>query len=473
MSVPINLRYLLPICLVAALGGLLFGYDTGVIAGAIEPLTARFQLDPLMKGWVSGCVLIGCAAGVMVVGVLSDRLGRRPALFVAAVMFFISAAGTALPNSALVFILFRVIGGIGIGIASVAAPIYIAEIAPASIRGRLVAVNQITVVVGLAATAFVNYWIAGRGDEAWLVTTGWRWMFASGLVPSLAFVLLLIRLPESPRWLIEASREAEAKEILSRVGGPAYRDFAFGEIKESIVNDVGSSVSLASPKLRRPLVIGIALAVLQQVTGINVFMYFGATIFKGLSSSTGVDAGLLEQVIINGSCVVFTVIALVSVDRWGRRPLMLLGTAGMAVALSAMGATAQWGGHQAAAGGWMLTLIVVYIAAFGLSVGPVIWVILSEIFPTTVRGRALGLATFFLWTSDYAVTQTFPMMDAGDSWFVRQFHHAFPFYIYAWFCLFLIIVVWRFVPETKGRTLEEIERDWGRPALPEPLPSAP
>ncbi|MBM3854648.1 MAG: MFS transporter, partial [Verrucomicrobia bacterium] len=199
-----------------------------------------------------------------------------------------------------------------------------------------------------------------------------------------------------------------------------------------------------------------------QVTGINVFMYFGATIFKSLSASTGVDAGLLQQFIINGAGVLFTIIAIASVDRWGRRPLMLLGTAGMGLSLLAMGVMAQTMTDPAAASGWMLLFIVAYIAAFGLSVGPVTWVILAEIFPTAVRGRALGLATFFLWTADYVVTQTFPMMDAQGSWFVRHFNHAFPFYTYAAFCVVLIVVVGRFVPETKGRSLEEIERSWRR-----------
>jgi MFS family permease len=199
---------------------------------------------------------------------------------------------------------------------------------------------------------------------------------------------------------------------------------------------------------------------LQQVTGINVFMYFGATIFKTMSASAGVDAGLLTQIIINGACVLFTVIAIATVDKWGRRPLMLIGTAGMGISLVAMGVMAQIGVDPAAASNWMLLFIILYIACFGLSVGPVVWVILSEIFPTAVRGRALGLATFFLWTADYVVTQTFPMMDAKDSWFVAHFNHAFPFYVYATFCVLLMLLVWRLVPETKGRSLEEIERHW-------------
>ncbi|HEY1849024.1 MAG TPA: sugar porter family MFS transporter, partial [Opitutaceae bacterium] len=407
----INFRYLVPICLVAALGGLLFGYDTGVISGAIEPLTARFALGDFMKGWVSGCVLLGCAAGVLVVGPVSDRLGRRLPLFLSAALFLVSAAGTALPQGVWTFIFFRFLGGVGIGVASIATPMYIAEIAPARVRGRLVAVNQIAIVLGIAATSLINYGIARHGDQTWLISTGWRWMFATGVVPSLLFALFLLRIPESPRWLVEQGREDEARGILGRVC-PGPCDSQLSEIREAVRDERAGSISLFSPKLRRPLVLGIALAVLQQVTGINVFMYFGATIFRNLSASTGVDAGLLQQAVINGSCVIFTMIAIATVDQWGRRPLMLLGTAGMGLALLAMGLMAQLTADPSSMGSWMLVVIIIYIASFGLSVGPVVWVILVEIFPTTVRGRALGLVTFFLWTADYAVTQTFPLMDA-------------------------------------------------------------
>jgi sugar porter (SP) family MFS transporter len=413
-----------------------------------------------MKGWTSGCVLIGCAAGVLFVGPLSDRLGRKPALFLAAAMFTASAAGTSLPRDIWTFIAFRFVGGLGIGIASISTPMYIAEITPAQIRGRMVSVNQVAVVSGITATSFINYFIAQGRDQAWLIETGWRWMFATGAVPSVLFGLLLIPIPESPRWLIEMKREERARAILGRVGGSPFADEELASIKAAIAQEAGTWGVLFSRQLRRPLLLGIALAVLQQVTGINVFLYFGATIFRSLSASTGVDAGLLQQVVINGAGILFTVVAIATVDRWGRRPLMLLGTAGMGASLLAMGAMAERMADLGANSGWMLLFIVVYIAAFGLSVGPVTWVILSEIFPTTVRGRALGLATFFLWMADYAVTQTFPIMDARGSWFVRQLNHAFPFYLYAAFCAVLILVVWRFVPETKGRTLEQIELGW-------------
>jgi sugar porter (SP) family MFS transporter len=461
-SARINFSYLLPVCLVATLGGLLFGYDTGVISGAIEPLTARFNLGDFLKGWASGCVLVGCAAGVLLVGPISDRFGRRLAMFLAAVMFLASGIGTAVSNDIRVFVFFRVMGGLGIGIASISTPMYIAEITPARIRGRMVSVNQIAIVAGIALTSFINYFIAKSGDQAWLIESGWRWMFGLGIAPAVLFGLLLIPIPESPRWLIERGREDEARRILEKVGGPEFAGAEFAGIKTALSQEKGTWGELFSARLRLPLLIGVLLAILQQVTGINVFLYFGATIFKTMSASTGVDAGLLQQLIINGAGVLFTVIAIASVDKWGRKPLMLIGAAGMGISLVAMGVMAQTLTDQAGAGGWMLSFILLYIGCFGLSVGPVTWVILAEIFPTAVRGRALGLATFFLWTADYAVTQTFPMMDAKGSWFVEHFNHAFPFYTYAVFSVALVLVVWRLVPETKGRTLEEIEQSWSR-----------
>jgi SP family xylose:H+ symportor-like MFS transporter len=470
MQTRTNFRYLIPICLVATLGGLLFGYDTGVISGAIEPLTARFGLSAAMKGWASACVLIGCATGVLVVGPISDRLGRKLAMTLAAFMFLLSAIGTATPRDIWTFVVFRFLGGVGIGIASISTPMYIAEITPAHVRGRMVSVNQIAIVGGITLTAFINYFIAhSRGDlsqpaaQEWLTQTGWRWMFASGIAPAVLFVLLLIPIPESPRWLIEQGRDGQARAILEKVGGGEFAAAESAAIKAALAQQQGTWGEVFSRRLRRPLLVGVALAVLQQVTGINVFIYFGATIFKNLSASTGVDAGLLQQIVINGACTLFTVVAIATVDKWGRKPLMILGTSGMGVSLVAMGVMAQTLSDPAAASGWMLLFIVLYIACFGLSIGPVVWVILAEIFPTAVRGRALGLATFFLWAADFAVTQTFPIMDAPDSWLVAKFNHAFPFYVYAAFCVVLILLVWRLVPETKGRSLEEIERFWESP----------
>jgi len=477
----LNWQYIIPICLVATLAGFLFGFDTGVISGVIEPLTTKFHLTDIMKGWASGCVLIGCAMGVLICGPLSDRFGRKKAMLLDSIIFLIAAIGMSVPRwlPALLrldvvfddmglqnsmewscFILFRILGGIGIGIASISTPMYIAEITPASIRGRMVAINQIAIVGGIAAVACINYVIAQQGNQAWLINTGWRWMFAAGVVPSFLFVILRLFMPESPRWLIEKKREDEALDILTKVAGADFAKSEAASIKAALSEEKGTLSELFSPKLRKPLLVGIALAILQQVTGINVFMYFGATIFKNMSASTGVDAGLLQQIIINGSCVLFTVIAIATVDKWGRKPLMLIGSAGMGISLVAMGALAQTMKDPTAATGWMLTFIILYIGCFGLSVGPVVWVILSEIYPTAVRGRALGLATFFLWVADYIVTQTFPIMDAKSSWFVAHFNHAFPFYVYAGFCVVLLFVVGMFTPETKGKSLEEIEHLW-------------
>jgi len=455
-----NLAYLVPTCLVATLGGLLFGYDTGVISGAIDFLTAHFQLDVVMRGWASGCVLIGCATGVVMVGPISDRFGRKRALMLAAVLFLASALGTAVPRDIWTFIIFRFLGGIGIGIASMSTPMYIAEIAPAHLRGRLVSINQIAIVSGILTVYFVNYFIARRGDLAWNESSGWRWMFASGALPSLAFALLLFRIPESPRWLVEMKRPGEAQTILANVGGQDYARDELGKITQALMAEKGNWSELFSRTMRRPLVVGILLAILQQVTGINVFLYFGTTIFKTMSSSTGVDAGMLQQIIVGGASALSTVVAIATVDKWGRKPLMYLGSIGMGASLLAMGLMAQTLGDPTAVGHWMLIFIILYVVCFGLSVGPVTWVILSEIYPTAIRGRALGLATFFLWMADYAVTQTFPILDAKDSWFVQQFHHAFPFYIYGTFCVVLIGVLWFWVPETKGKSLEEIERSW-------------
>jgi sugar porter (SP) family MFS transporter len=356
----------------------------------------------------------------------------------------------------LTFIVFRFVGGLGIGIASMTTPMYIAEIAPARLRGRLVALNQLAIVTGIVLVYFVNYFIAQQGDQAWNENVGWRWMFASGMFPSVLFALLLLRIPESPRWLVEAGRVDEARDVLTHVTGSVAAAQEVAGIQQALHQEKGGWRELFSRTLAAPLLLGLALAVLQQVTGINVFLYFGTSIFKSLGSSTGVDAGMLQQIIIGAANAVFTVIAIATVDRLGRKPLMVIGAVGMGVSLVSMGLVAQLG-----VGGntWMLAFILLYIACFSLSVGPVTWVILAEIFPTAVRGRALGLATFGLWVADFLVTLTFPILDAPGSWFVKTFKHAFPFYMYAVFCVVLLVVL-RFVPETKGRSLEEIERFW-------------
>ncbi|MHC4508645.1 MAG: sugar porter family MFS transporter, partial [Planctomycetota bacterium] len=403
--------YVMVVCLVAALGGLLFGYDTGVINGAIGPLKAHFALDANWTGWAMGCALLGCAIGAGTAGVLSDRFGRKKVLILSAVLFFISAVGTAIPKTITVFIIYRILGGVGVGAASISSPMYIAEISPARIRGRMVSVNQFAIVTGFLVVYFANYFIALQGDVAWNEQSGWRWMFASEALPALLLLVLLFFVPESPRWLAKQNRDTEALEILTRVDGAAYAKSELLEIKDAIAHESGSLRQLLQPGMKIVLVIGIVLAVLQQVTGINVFLYFGTEIFKKMGSGT--NAALLQTVVVGAVNLSFTVIAIWTVDRLGRKPLMMIGSAGMGISLLAMGLAAYFQKTEL----WMLLFILSYIACFALSVGPVTWVILSEIFPTRIRGRAMAVATVCLWVANYVISQTFPMMDE-NAWLV-------------------------------------------------------
>lgn len=445
--------YLLRVCLVAALGGLLFGYDTGVIAGAIGPLEIHFQLSPRMVGWAASCALLGCIFGAIFAGPASDRLGRKKVLMAAAVLFLVSALGTALPRTLVQFIVFRFIGGLGVGAASIISPLYIAEITPARIRGRMVSLNQFAIVTGFLVVYFVNYFIAQRREELWINAQGWRWMFGSESIPAVLLLVLTLLVPESPRWLTQQGRGDQAEAILTRVEGPAYAQAEMQEIREILARKKADLGQLFAPGIRLALGIGIALAVLQQVTGINVFLYYAPEIFKKLGSTT--DTALLQTVIVGSVNLLFTVVAIWTVDRLGRKPLMMIGSAGMGLSLAALGLSAYC--NQTAT--WVLVFILGYIASFALSVGPVTWVILSEIFPTQIRGRAMAVASFCLWTANFVVSQTFPMMDKNET-LVAKFNHGFPFWIYAGFCVVLFLVVWRWVPETKGRSLEEIEKQW-------------
>jgi MFS transporter, SP family, xylose:H+ symportor len=448
-----NVTYIALVCLVAALGGLLFGYDTGVISGAIDPLEIRFELSPQMKGWTASCALVGCIAGASLAGVASDRWGRKKVLIVSAILFLVSALGTALPRTLLQFVVFRFIGGLGVGAASFTSPLYIAEIAPARMRGRLVSVNQFAIVTGFLVVYFVNYFISLGREEAWIVTQGWRWMFGSEALPAVLLLVLMCVVPESPRWLTKQGRGQEAQAILTRVEGSAYAQVEMQAIRDTLSREKMSLSQVLSPGIKGVLGIGIALAVLQQVTGINVFLYYAPVIFKKLGSTT--DTALLQTVIVGSVNLLFTVVAIWTVDKLGRRPLMMIGSAGMGICLATLGSSAYYNVTST----WVLIFMLGYIASFALSVGPVTWVILSEIFPTQIRGRAMGIATFFLWTANFVVSQTFPMMDE-NAYLVERFNHGFPFWIYGAFCVVLFWVVWCYVPETKGQSLEEIEKMW-------------
>ncbi|MEW6745441.1 MAG: sugar porter family MFS transporter [Planctomycetota bacterium] len=446
-----HVRYVYLVTSVAAVGGLLFGYDTAVIAGALEFLKARFALTPAMEGWAVSSVLIGCILGALVAGSFSDWLGRRKVLIGCAVLFAISAFWSAVPRNLTEFALARMLGGVGVGAASMLSPLYIAEIAPARIRGRLVSLNQLTIVLGMLVVYFVNAAIASAEDKTWNIETGWRWMFASELLPALVFLVLLFFVPESPRWLTKQGREHEAIRILTRVGGAEQASLELSEIRQTIAEEAGVSVvQLFRPGLRLALLVGFVLAILQQVTGINSILYYAPTIFTGAGSS--IDAALLQTVVVGAVNVGFTLVAIWLVDQVGRRALLLAGSLGMALCLFLIGAAFAYEKFE---GPWLLLFILTYIACFAVSMGPVVWVVLSEIYPTRIRGRAMSVATVTLWCACYLVAQTFPVLRDGIG-------PGPTFCVYGVMSVLTFFFVLRVLPETKGRTLEEIERSWGR-----------
>ncbi len=447
------LRYVTTISIVAALGGLLFGYDTAVISGSVGFLRTYFGLDATEMGWAASSALMGSIIGAGIAGTLSDRFGRKNALLLAAVLFTVSALWSALPRTFTEFATARIIGGVGVGMASMLSPLYIAEVSPADRRGRLVSFNQFAIVIGILVVYFVNYYIALQGDEAWNIQAGWRWMFGSETIPAVLFLLLLFFVPESPRWLAKQGREGQSLAILSRVIGEERAPGELDAIRAAIRAEAGTTAQFLQPGMRRTLIIGIVLAVLQQVTGINVFMYYAPEIFKQLGSGT--SAALLQTIVIGAVNLTFTIVALKTIDRLGRTRLMIIGSTGMGISLAALGLAAYLQKTEL----WVLIFILGYIACFALSMGPVVWVVLSEIFPTRIRGRAMAIATLALWAANYIVSQTFPVINEHP-WLVSTFQHAFPFWLYAFFCLVTIVFVLLYVPETKGKTLEEIEKLW-------------
>jgi SP family arabinose:H+ symporter-like MFS transporter len=442
-----NLKYLMLLTIVAALGGLLFGYDTAVISGAVGFLQAHFQLSAGLKGWAASSALIGCIVGAMFGGPLSDRYGRKMILLFCAALFALSGIASALPATLTQFVWARFAGGFAIGAVSVLSPLYIAEIAPEKIRGRLVSLYQLAIVVGILLVFFVNMIIQRLGDETWNTAYGWRWMMGSLTLPSGLFGLLLMFIPESPRWLMKVGRRAEAETVLVRVGGRAAADREMKQIEESLNQEEGKFAELFTGGYRRALVIGVVLAMICQFCGINAIMYYAPEIFKSLGA--GSDAAFSQTVFIGAVNLVFTFVAVWWVDRVGRKALLFVGSAVQVIALTAVGALFAKG----IGGIWLLACILLFTAAFASAMGPVVWIVISEIFPTKIRGRAMSLVVLVLWASAYIVSQTFPMlMDAIGN--------AKTFWIYALCSLAGLIFIATMVPETKGKTLEEIEQYW-------------
>jgi sugar porter (SP) family MFS transporter len=434
--------YVIAVTLVAAIGGLIFGFDTAIVAGATRYMKEQFSLNSLQEGWAVSVVLIGCMFGAGLAGPISDRVGRRRLMLVSAVLFLVSAVGCALPRTITAFVIFRFIGGLGIGSAAVLSPLYIAEIAPARVRGALVSVNQLAIVTGILLAYFVNWIFASSGPS------NWRWMYGMGAIPSVFFFLLLLRVPESPRWLVKNGREDEARTVLTRADTAEAAAVGIREIKDTLALEEGSFRELFRPAFRRPLLIAIVLAIFQQITGINAILYYAPRIFEG--------AGFARMSAIGQSTVVglvnmlFTIVAIVLADKVGRRPLLLVATGGMGISLVLLGAAFKSSLLPASA---LLFIILLYIAFFASAMGPLVWVVMAEIFPIKVRGSAMGLATLILWFADFAVTLTFPIIS-------DRFHPATAFWLYAAMCALDLVFMWFFLPETKGRTLEEIERGW-------------
>ncbi len=449
----VNLKYVVFISLVSALGGFLFGYDWVVIGGAKPFYEAYFGIgaDAARQGWLMSSALVGCLAGALVAGYFSDRFGRRKIFLLSAVVFIVSTAGTGMSGTPSSFVLWRILGGVAIGIVSNLSPMYIAEVAPAAIRGRLVSFNQLTIVLGVLAAQIANWQIAepvpaGSTQEiiaaSWNGMHGWRWMFWANGIPAALFLGLLFAIPESPRWLAVRGYESRARKILEKIGGENYAAVA-------VANDGGAKPSgglqkLFSPSMRRVLTIGVVLAVFQQWCGINVIFNYAQEIF----SAAGYDISqmLLNIVITGVTNLVFTCVAIFTVDRLGRRTLLLAGSAGLAVSFIALGICYLFG----VTGTPMMVLVVAALACYAVSLAPVMWVVISEIFPNAVRGAAMGVATFALWAACFVLTYTFPLLNGALG-------AAGTFLIYGVICVAGWLFVQRFVPETKNRTLEEIE----------------
>jgi len=508
--------YTLKLTFIATLGGLLFGYDTAVISGTVESLR-HFFIEPMglplneanaMEGFVISSALIGCIFGAAMAGWVSQTFGRKKALFAAAILFLLAAIGSAWPEIGFRmpsagdhsfvyhFVAYRILGGIGVGIASMVSPMYIAEIAPPDKRGSLVGLNQFAIIFGMLVVYFVNYFIAKQGDTQWLHETGWRWMFASLAIPSVIFFLLLFVAPETPRWLVMKGRTEKAEGILTKLVGSAMAKQEIIEIKQSFNNEEPTSlkpyyrfmmtwlilfvvgiISLSLAGVSSALEIamiasfvialyvpiksygfliimtGVLLSAFQQFVGINVVLYYAPEIFKSMGSGT--DSALLQTIIVGIINLSFTVLAIMTVDKFGRKPLLITGASVMAVSMLGLGTSFS----QGLPGGLKLVFMLTYTAGFAMSWGPVCWVMLAEIFPNSVRSSVMSIAVAAQWVSNFLISWTFPIMDKNET-LVGMFNHGFSYWVYGGLAVLAAIFVWKRLPETKGKTLEDMEKLW-------------
>jgi SP family sugar porter-like MFS transporter len=456
---PFNRAYIFGVALVAALGGLMFGYDWVVIGGAELFYEKFFHLDSAWQiGWAMSSALIGALLGAIVAGGLSDKFGRKPLLLFSGFLFVATSLGTGLAPDFQWFIANRLLGGAAIGIASNLSPLYIAEIAPAAMRGRLVSVNQLTIALGVVAAQCVNWLIAQPTPpgttveqipfESWNVQSGWRWMFGVTALPALIFFGAMFCVPESPRWLAKKGRSARARAVLEKIGGADYAAFSVRDIEATLVNEIDrvDLRELLAPKMLKILLVGIVLAVFQQWCGINVIFQYGSRIFADAGYAV---SGILFNLVITGVvAVLMTFVAIATVDRWGRRGLMLSGALGLA-AIYLLTGLAYFHGLK---GIVPVALVVAAIACYCYSLAPITWVILSEIFPNRIRGAAMSVSVVALWLGNFLLSQTFPKM-------YQSLGLAKCFWVYAVICFAGFLFIWKKLPETKGKTLEQIERE--------------
>lgn len=456
-----NTAYVFGITLVATIGGLLFGYDTAVISGAEKSIEAFFALPLGLSSFVHGATvssaLIGCIAGGALSGFLSSRLGRKKSLLAAALLFFLSAIGSAFPESLvytygqpsvgllILFNLYRIVGGIGVGLASAVCPMYIGEIAPAEIRGKLVSLNQFAIIFGMLVVYFVNWSIANGQAVEWINSSGWRYMFLSESIPAALFGLLVCFVPETPRYLTLAGKEGKALAVLQKINASAERaQHILGEIKQTV------SRSSARGKLfsygRIVIVIGVLLSVFQQFVGINVALYYAPRIFESMGAAK--DASMLQTIVMGLVNVVFTLVAILTVDKWGRKPLLIVGSTGMAAGMFAIAGLAYFN----IIGLSTLVFIIIYTASFMMSWGPICWVLISEIFPNRIRGQAVAVAVAAQWAANYLISSTYPAM--------MEFSGALAYGFYGAMAVASALFVWKMIPETKGKTLEQMEQYW-------------
>lgn len=457
-----NTGYVVFLSIVAAIGGILFGYDTAVISGTISSVEVQFSLNAMQVGWFVGCALVGSILGVAVAGILSDRFGRKLTMLVAAILFTASGIGCAISQSFTELVIYRIIGGIGIGVVSIVSPMYISEVAVARWRGTLVSLYQLAITIGFLAAYLVNFQILRSAETAvydtpWLhwimVDEMWRGMLGSNALPALLFFIVIFFIPESPRWLILRNRTERAHAVLEHI----YRSSEAADSEITTIRDAEKAApksewrSLTSPGMRRALLIGVAIAMLGQFMGVNAVLYYGPTIFEDAGLSSG--DSLFSQVLVGAVNMLTTVIALVIIDRVGRKQLVYWGVSGMILSLLCIGtyflAGAAWGLSST----FLLVFFLAYVFCCAISISAVIFVLLSEMYPTRIRGLAMSIAGFSLWIGTYLIGQLTP-------WMLETLTPAGTFFLFAAMCIPYILIMWRAVPETTGRSLEEIERYW-------------